>query len=772
MTARENYTPDIVANFSTIFAADSTQIFSGLSYDRVRRQIIYCCNPVLANAVIGQPVTGSITNAGAFYTPGVYPAEPFTGGSGSGGAADITVGAGGNITICNIDPAGYNYLVGDVLSARPSGGLGSGFQFTLSAVSQGAQNLTGHALWSGQVLIPNNSFYDGTLYKNHSSMVKNISNDAVARYDAWSSTLTVPVGGGGGQPTAGTIVGGTGYNNGTWPGIPLSGGSGHGGNATFTVSGGAITAVAFTNGYGYAVSDVLTVDTTTYNGVLLGSGTGFSYTITAVTSGSDGTWRRVAESNATFISGYSTYSVIRIIDPRTGNIWAHHQMANGFVSQLYLLRKSANFQQEISPLVPPSPTMGIHPQIQGLTSNYLWYLQQQNNATVNGSFIVGTPRDITAAETSVDYLLPYPWFTWPYQDWTDVGAIRWASRCCADLSNNLYWLSFNYKSGGVGASRTYTILKLTEPSSSTPFNAATVGGSITDITPWSSTTGPNTGLPVNGTYNNWLQSNVVSKSALMYLPASNNLVVITKIFCQDLTAGATWNSTTQANTHFDCTYFDLTHNTFDYHANWLTGYMDNNLNPSVLASASWALIDFFEVDTDVNVHSYDFSSTGFDYTTRWFFLILSPVTGGTWTHPPGGENDSTNRTCLIQVKFVPGNAPAILQTIFDTGWNTAYAAFGTTIGNPNVITATAINSILSTNYYLLDSGVYDAASNSWWWSGTTHAMFFLNPAFTGRETLPLATIGASPPFLVMTLETSVSAVGVTGKTRVWGVLTN
>jgi len=74
----------------------------------------------------------------------------------------------------------------------------------------------------------------------------------------------------------GTITGGTGYNNGTYYHVELTGGSGSLGaiaNATITVSGGAVTSVTLTDGGSlYAVGEVLSAN----NVNIGGAGSGFS----------------------------------------------------------------------------------------------------------------------------------------------------------------------------------------------------------------------------------------------------------------------------------------------------------------------------------------------------------------------------------------------------------------------------------------------------------------------------------------------------------------
>lgn len=77
---------------------------------------------------------GSIVG-GTLYTTGFYQSVPLTGGSGQDALANITV-SGGAVTLVEIVDGGFNYLIGDVLSADAAdiGGTGSGFTYTVTAV--------------------------------------------------------------------------------------------------------------------------------------------------------------------------------------------------------------------------------------------------------------------------------------------------------------------------------------------------------------------------------------------------------------------------------------------------------------------------------------------------------------------------------------------------------------------------------------------------------------------------------------------------------------
>lgn len=79
--------------------------------------------------------------------------------------------------------------------------------------------------------------------------------------------------------TINTLVGGTGYTNGTYTNVALSGGSGYGATANITVSGGIVTVATLNRGgQWYLVGDVLSC-------LLIGAGSTFSVTVATITQG-------------------------------------------------------------------------------------------------------------------------------------------------------------------------------------------------------------------------------------------------------------------------------------------------------------------------------------------------------------------------------------------------------------------------------------------------------------------------------------------------------
>jgi hypothetical protein len=90
-----------------------------------------------------------------------------------------------------------------------------------------------------------------------------------------------------GAISGGTVTGGSGYVNGVYSNVPLSGGQGSGAVANITVSGNTVTNVTIKNqGNFYTAGDILT----TASSYIGGSGSGFLYTVNAVDNASGTSW--------------------------------------------------------------------------------------------------------------------------------------------------------------------------------------------------------------------------------------------------------------------------------------------------------------------------------------------------------------------------------------------------------------------------------------------------------------------------------------------------
>lgn len=91
------------------------------------------------------------------------------------------------------------------------------------------------------------------------------------------NVVTDPTTFGNGILTFNGLEGGTGYTNGSYTNVALTGGTGTGATANITVAGGAVTAVTITNGgSGYTIGDTVSASAG------LGAGTGFSIDVLTV----------------------------------------------------------------------------------------------------------------------------------------------------------------------------------------------------------------------------------------------------------------------------------------------------------------------------------------------------------------------------------------------------------------------------------------------------------------------------------------------------------
>jgi len=101
----------------------------------------------------------------------------------------------------------------------------------------------------------------------------------IIRETATNQYKPMPIDGEGAINVTGTIVGGSGYTNGTFNGVALTGGSGSGATANITVASGAVTAVVIVSkGTGYAAGNTLSATS-------IGAGTGFAIPVTSVYAG-------------------------------------------------------------------------------------------------------------------------------------------------------------------------------------------------------------------------------------------------------------------------------------------------------------------------------------------------------------------------------------------------------------------------------------------------------------------------------------------------------
>lgn len=572
--------------------------------------------------------------------------------------------------------------------------------------SADTNNPTPYGLWDGQTFYaPGGSYFGAGEELAFWVATLNIDTGAVAFFNAYDPTKTVPVGCGGGGIQTLTITPGSGYTSAVYYNIPLKGGHGIG-NATITVSGtGVVNNVSINYSVGYHPGDVVVA----YSDSFMGGGSGFSFTVNTCDINSDGTWRRSVDSSGAAIPQF--------VDQRTGNTWLHMDSFNGSnVCSITLLRRQDEFAKIISPLQPFYS--GVHMEPKGFTQKYFYVCEDGAQLVSGGQRLYSltlTPREITATEIAYDYLLPYANYLFP----SDFITMHYPDPnvYCFTQNQTSYWVRMNTGSFAPvpGGARSYELFRFDEPTSAA-FGGPVVGGGFTNITPWSSTTGPNTNAAPYA-YNNTggADFNYPYTDFMFYLPVTNQLVLLS-LFPSWQTDPNDPPVEDPTLTFYDCTYYDIATGNFDYHHAFMTGYMtadwQTTTNPAL---AAWVII----YATQINQYQQltDYVVPGVDYSKQWFTMVVQRFSGGTFT-----VNKNLWANVLVQYQFVYGSPPALIQvipgmnSIPEDEWDNvpAYAAYATAIGSPNIVW----NSYgYQSSGYLNDSGLYDPTTDWFWYGG-------------------------------------------------------
>ena len=234
-----------------------------------------------ATTATGQ-INGYTVTGGSGYTSGTYTVN-LTGGTGSLATATATV-VGGVVTTVILTNPGIGYTVNDNLTATIAGG--SGWKIVITGIGQTIP---------GQVRRVEKEFLSASLSSTYDSPTPDFP--VYTQFSTWFQFYPVTTGLAklvylkqpvysywnylmqGYISTLSGLTGGTGYTNGTYNNVPLTGGLGNSALATIVVAGGAVTSVTVTNpGKLYAINDILSASNT----FLGGAGSGFQIIVTSI----------------------------------------------------------------------------------------------------------------------------------------------------------------------------------------------------------------------------------------------------------------------------------------------------------------------------------------------------------------------------------------------------------------------------------------------------------------------------------------------------------
>jgi len=137
----------------------------------------------------------------------------------------------------------------------------------------------------------------------------------------------------------GVITGGSLYTNGTYFGVPLTGGSGSGATARIVVSGNAVTSVTIQNpGVFYAVGNTLSCAASSIGG----TGSGFSIPVSAVSNAAGTTW--LGDNFDSALLNGTVVEAARFMKAETEQINFYNQL---FLQSLTLLKNLGDGKQRM-----------------------------------------------------------------------------------------------------------------------------------------------------------------------------------------------------------------------------------------------------------------------------------------------------------------------------------------------------------------------------------------------------------------------------------------
>jgi len=581
-------------------------------------------------------------------------------------------------------------------------------------------NATGKTLWSGHGATPPGNTIDLCQEFTFQTAAKNIDSGSVTFYPAYDASKTVPSGKGSGGVTSFTLTSGTSFAFGTTEPNYLTGGTGEGASAAVTGDPvtGVVTGVTLWNiGHGYTVGDRL------YWGT---AGQGY-ITVDAVNSGSDGSWGRSVvaglsngNSNLGLFGGSIEQSAVT--DPRTGNFWCAP-----WNKQVHCFQRSNNYASTIGPLEIARNSGSANAAPIGTTANWA-YVYANSNATPgvsSGQEILVLPSTPSSSEISADALTA----TYTY--------------AVPDSTYRLYQTDIFPWGWSVGADSNLYIFASKNTTKAFKLWKCVPGSGFTDLTPWSSSTGPNSDCA------SWVQT-AFGGNAILQLP--NDLVLLSCLAPGDYTGGAGGTvATLGARFRIDCTYYNLSGATFDYHEHMVGGFMDANWAVTDQAGAAYLVTGCDPLDIDLDRSDYVHSV---DYTVRRFRFDCIAMSGGSIV-----DASNYHLSVFVDYKFTYGSAPQVVSVIPETGWDTVYTGYAGTLGRSQVVSGSQYNQAVaggtSGGLSYPDSfapGIWDRTGNAIWLAAEEPVWCKFNTTFAVRYNQCVAdrgdtTSSATSPFM-------------------------
>ena len=237
----------------------------------------------------GQVLTFTVTDPGTNLADGTFNSVNITGGSGSSFSLDLTV-AGGVVTGATINTGGLGYVAGDsALTANLSGAItpGTGALVTADLATAGSGLADGTYVGLDTTTDGSGTLATIELTISGGQVSSFVINNTGAGYQV-GDTITVDAPGAP-DPQAGEILtadeasfaAGSGYGNGNFTNVPLTGGNGTGALGDFSIGAGGVDSFQLVDGgLGYQVGDTLSVDGATQLGAQ--GGIGFETTVLTV----------------------------------------------------------------------------------------------------------------------------------------------------------------------------------------------------------------------------------------------------------------------------------------------------------------------------------------------------------------------------------------------------------------------------------------------------------------------------------------------------------